>query len=68
MTTVKELIEFLQKQPEDMVVGYECFSEYRVLELVDIYRMISCTPRPDGWIHSKRPDKPTQEYLMFPGN
>lgn len=68
MATVKELIEFLQNYPEDMVVGYECYSEQRVLDLVDIEKISACAPRPDGWIHSRRPDKPTQEYLMFPGN
>lgn len=33
---------------------------------IDIFE--ACEPRNDGWIESKRPDKPAQKYLMFPGS
>ena len=66
--TVKELIEFLQTQPQDLPVAYRLYSEQVLLEESDIYTQEHCLPRPDGWIQHKRPDMPSQEYLMFPGN
>ena len=65
---VRDLIKFLKKQPQDLDVGYGLYSEYALMKEADIVVMEACQPRPDGWVHSKRPDKPTQEYLMFPGN
>lgn len=66
--TVKELIEFLQTQPQDLQVAYKCCSEQCLLEAEEIAIEEQCEPRPDGWIQHKRPDMPTQTYLMFPGN
>jgi hypothetical protein len=66
--TVAELISYLQDQPQDMQVAYVCFSEHCLLEASDIMSYEACEPRPDGWIHSKRPDMPARTYLMFPGN
>lgn len=66
--TVAELIAFLQTQPQGLQVAYACFSEHCLLGAVDINIAEACVPRPDGWVHSKRPDRPTQTYLMFPGN
>jgi hypothetical protein len=66
--TVAELISFLQAQPQDMPVAYQLHSEQCLMETKDIAVMELCLPRPDGWVHSKRPDKPTQTYLVFPGN
>lgn len=66
--TVKELIEYLQKQPQDIQVVYSLFSEQCLMELKDIEIEELGEPRPDGWVHNKRPDKPTQTYLVFPGN
>lgn len=66
--TVSELIEFLQKQRQDMLVAYQIYSEYAVLEAKDIEIMELCMPRPDGWVHDARPDAEKQEYLVFPGN
>ena len=65
---VSELIDFLQKQPQEIEVVYECYSEQRLLEqdLITIAKF--CLPRPDGWVHDNRHDKPSQEYLCFPGN
>ena len=64
---VAELIDFLQAQPQELQVAYDCCSEHCLIELIDIRIVEACEPRPDGWIQSKRPDKPTQAYLMLPG-
>lgn len=66
--TVKELIEFLQTQPQDLQVIYQCYSEACLLEKEDINIVERCLPRRDGWVANKRPDKPTKEYLELPGN
>jgi hypothetical protein len=66
--TVADLIATLQTMPQHLLVGYRCHSEQCLLEASDLNIVEACLPRPDGWIQSKRPDKPTQEYLMFPGN
>ena len=66
--TVKELIDFLQTHPPGMLVGYRIFSEQCLLEADDIQVVGCCDPRPDGWIQDARPDKPTRQYLIFPGN
>ena len=65
---VKELIEFLQTQPQDIDVAYKCFSEHDLLEPHQIEVKEGCLPRGDGWIQDARPDKSTVKYLMFPGN
>lgn len=65
---VKELIEFLQTQPQELDVAYRCCSEQVILDKDDIVIEEACFPRPDGWIQDKRPDMPYQKYLMFPGN
>lgn len=66
--TVAELIAYLQTQPQELQVAYECFSELCLLESRDIEHVEACEPRPDGWIQEKRPDMPVRRYLMFPGN
>lgn len=66
--TVAELIVFLLTQPQDLLVAYQIYSEQALLEPGDISVVRACHPRADGWIHNKRPDRPTREYLMFPGN
>lgn len=63
---VKELIEYLQTQPQDIQVAIEKFSDQLLLESKDICLFNACAPRPDGWIQSERPDMPTQTYLLFP--
>ncbi len=65
---VSDLIEFLQKQPKDMDVAYQCYSEQCLLEEKEIEIAELGVPRPDGWVHDKRDDKGTQLYLLFPGN
>jgi hypothetical protein len=66
--TVKELITILQSKPPDLPVAYEIYSEYCLLEADRITIKSLCAPREDGWVHDKRPDKPSQDYLVFPGN
>ena len=66
--TVKELIEFLQKHPQDMPVAYRKFSENVLISKEDIAVVELCATREDGWVPNKRPDKPSCEYLLFPGN
>lgn len=65
---VSELIEFLKTQPQDLRVVYECHSEQILLDASEIKIEELCVPRPDGWVHDKRPDKPTETYLVLPGN
>ncbi len=66
--TVKELIDLLATYPEDLPVAYCCMSEQVLLEAKDIEIADLCHPRPDGWVQNYRPDMPTQQYLLFPGN
>jgi len=64
--TVAELILFLQKQPQDLLVVYSIHSEYCLLEESEIETGELCQPRPDGWVHNRRFDKPKITYLVFP--
>lgn len=66
--TVNDLIKFLQTKPGDLPVAYRIYSEQALLEEQDISIEDLCEPRPDGWVHHERPDKPTIKYLVFPGN
>ena len=66
--TVTELIAFLQTQPQDLQVAYRCYSEQVLIDAEGIGLFEGCLPRDDGWIQHKRPDKPSQTYLLFPGN
>lgn len=66
--TVADLVAFLQTQPQDLPVAYCLFSEQKLLEPQEIEVAELCLPRPDGWVHHKRPDKPKQRYLLLPGN
>ena len=65
---VSELISFLQTQPQDLPVVYECFSEAMMMDADEIKIQELCLPRADGWISNRRPDKGTRTYLVFPGN
>lgn len=68
MTTIAQLIAHLQTLPGDLPVAFELHSEQCLLDLKDLRIAQLCYPRPDGWVHHARPDKPTQPYLLFPGN
>jgi hypothetical protein len=39
-----------------------------VLKAQDIEIVEACFARPDGWVQLCRPDKPSKNYLQFPGN
>ena len=65
---VSQLIEFLKEQPQDIQVVFTACSEQCVLEAEDIRIDELCLPRPDRWVQNKRPDMPSQTYLVFPGN
>ena len=66
--TVRELIAYLSTQPQDLQVVYQLYSEQCLLRTSDISVQKFCVARDDGWVHQARPDKPTQEYLVLPGN
>ncbi len=66
--TVAELIVILQSKPQHLPVVYRCYSEWNMLEEKEITVEALCHPRPDGWVHDKRPDKETMEFLTLPGN
>lgn len=66
--TVAELIAFLQTQPHDLPICYGLYSEQCLLKAGDIKVEEHGMPREDGWVHYKRPDRPSQKYLVFPGN
>jgi hypothetical protein len=66
--TVAELIALLQTKPQDLPVAYSLYSEQCLLKAGEIRIIRACEPRPDGWIQNNRPDKPTWEYLLLPGN
>jgi len=66
--TVRELIEHLQKYPQNLPVAYRLYSESCLLVAKDIEVVSLCEPRPDGWVANKRPDKPSIDYLLLPGN
>jgi hypothetical protein len=63
---VKELIEFLKNQPQDIEVVYSTCSEQCILNAEDMYIKELCEPRPDGWVQDYRKDKPSQTYLVLP--
>lgn len=66
--TVAELIVFLQTQPQDLPVAYEIYSEYARMQFGDIKVLELGRSREDGWVSRKRPDQPSQKYIVFPGN
>lgn len=65
--TVADLIVLLKAQDPSLPVVYRCWSEQVLLEPGDIVVKELCEPRPDGWVHDKRHDKPSRPYLVLPG-
>lgn len=65
---VSELIEFLRTQRQDLPVAYRICSEQEMMQVEHIKVKALCVARPDGWIQNRRPDMPTVDYLVFPGN
>ena len=66
--TVQELIDLLKTFDPKLLVCYRCCSEYDLMEPKEIRILKLCEPRLDGWVADARPDKPTIEYVVFPGN
>lgn len=65
---VRELIAHLQTFDPELPICYEEFSEYTELEAGFIKVRALQPPRGDGYVAHARPDKPTQLWLVFPGN
>lgn len=63
--TVLELISILSAMPPDLLVAADKFSEQVLLEKDGLVLVEACNPREDGWVHDKRPDKPTRLYLCI---
>ncbi len=66
--TVAELIAFLQKQPQDLLVAHRMWSEWLLMDAEAIGVDELSEPQPDGWIQGKRPDIASRLYLVFTGN
>jgi hypothetical protein len=66
--TVVELIEFLKTHPQDMPILFRQYSDYTELRADQIGVEEHQVPRGDGYVGSKRPDRPSQKFLVFPGN
>lgn len=66
--TVAELIEFLKTQPQELPVCHGMYSEFLMLDKDKVEIMELGLPRPDGWVAWDRPDRPSQKYLVLPGN
>lgn len=67
-TSVGELVAHLLTLDQSLPVAYELHSEQCLLGIDDLKVEALCLPRPDGWVQNKRPDMPSQDYLVFPGN
>ncbi len=65
---VKDLIEFLESQDQELIVAYGRYSETVTMDADEIEVSQACPARPDGWVQNERPDVPTVGYLVFPGN
>jgi hypothetical protein len=65
---VKELIAFLQTQPQDVPVAFCQYSDYTAMEIEHIVLQDLQSARVDGYVGAARPDKPTEKWLVFPGN
>ncbi len=68
---VKEFIQFLETQPQDIQVAYQFCSEQCLLDKNDIKIVDLKSPREDGWIHDTwrgEENVKQQTYLLLPGN
>ena len=65
---VKDLVAFLLTQPQDIKVAYSLYGEQCLLNIESIETIEACEPRVGGRIQDRRPDKPSEMYLLFPGN
>ncbi|AMW36172.1 hypothetical protein [Xanthomonas phage XAJ2] len=58
---VSQLIEQLQKMPQDLHVIMSSHSEYVIVDAVSITE--ACEARHDDWVPRSRPDRPTCDYV-----
>lgn len=68
MTTVKELIEFLQKLPQDMPVARTVGIDECLVNLDEIKVMKLGMPKRNDEILPYLEEEPSQEYVVFPGH
>lgn len=66
--TVQELIQLLKQYPPHLEIVYKKYSEHVKLQSEQIEVAQLCNDRGDGWVPNARPDRPTKQYLRFPGN
>lgn len=66
--TVAELVAYLQTLPQDMWVAQASMGTCVLVEKCDLH--VGRLPEPDeiGDIPGWRPDMPTRQYLVLPGN
>lgn len=62
---VKELIEILKLQDQELPVVYSKWSEYIIFDGSSIEEANLQPARPDGWVHYARDDKQTVRYLVL---
>ena len=62
---VSELIELLKNYPQDLSVVVPMYSDQIELEKKHVVLEQYCSPRNDGWVESKRPDKPCYNYVYI---
>lgn len=62
---VRELIAELSYFDPELEVVYSLYSEYTILDGGELKVLTACQPRHDGWVHARRPDQPTQTYLLL---
>lgn len=66
--TVGKLKKLLDQYEDDTKIAFSQYSEYAIMEEIDITLEQGCPARPDGWIQRARPDIKSEMYLVFPGN
>lgn len=62
---VSELIEILQKYPQDTIVITPMYSDYTIVKPFNVSLQQLPIPREDDWVESWRPDKPTANYICI---
>jgi hypothetical protein len=62
---ISELIEILQKYPQDLTVIIPEYGDFDVIETSNINLLQLPTPDGDGWIYSGNSGKPLDNYLCI---
>lgn len=66
--TVGDMIRRLQAFKEDLPCCYRNCSEWTAFEEGQIEVRALQEARADGWVGNQRPDRPTRDWVTFPGN